>query len=326
MRRVFFLRTLSAQGNIFALLDGNGDVVVKYSYDAWGKCKVLNASGVEITSTSNIGLRNPFRYRGYYFDTNTGLYYLKSRFYDPETGRFLNADTIDYLEPDTINGLNLYAYCRNNPVMCSDESGHLPKWLAWTLSSAAVLTGIVLCATGVGGILGGILIGAGAGSLVGGYVNEASGGSFTAGYVGGALSGALCGAGAGLGGLALVAATEATGVAAIGYLSMSVGISFAGGFAGNIAGTLATHHLDPIRSVADINWKETFKSSAITGLLNVYAGIGSGGATILGNAGKAFTELSSKTAYQLLSGILAGTTEAIFDLCSYLISQLLLLF
>ena len=143
----FYYAKKDAQGNISALLDGNGEVVVKYKYDAWGKCKVLNPNGTENTSATFIGNVNPFRYRGYYFDTNTGLYYLKSRFYDPETGRFLNADTIDYLEPDTVNGLNLYAYCRNNPVMCSDESGHSAKGLfaqfftsLWSYISMAVVS------------------------------------------------------------------------------------------------------------------------------------------------------------------------------------------
>ncbi len=112
--------------------------MVKYVYSAWGKCKVLDANGAEITNATHIGNRNPFRYRGYYLDTNTGLYYLKSRFYDPETGRFLNADTIDYLEPDAVNGLNLYAYCGNNPVMYVDFDGHFPI-LALILGVAALV-------------------------------------------------------------------------------------------------------------------------------------------------------------------------------------------
>ena len=66
---------------------------------------------------------NPYRYRGYYYDTETGLYYLKSRYYDPETGRFITIDDISYLAPDTINGLNLYAYCGNNPVRFIDPYG-----------------------------------------------------------------------------------------------------------------------------------------------------------------------------------------------------------
>ena len=59
---------------------------------------------------------NPIRYRSYYYDAETKLYYLKSRYYDPELGRFMTIDDISYLDPDTINGLNLYAYCGNNPV------------------------------------------------------------------------------------------------------------------------------------------------------------------------------------------------------------------
>jgi len=68
---------------------------------------------------------NPFRYRGYYYDTESGLYYLNSRYYDPATGRFLNEDAISYLEPKTLGGLNRYAYCLNNPVMYYDPSGYV---------------------------------------------------------------------------------------------------------------------------------------------------------------------------------------------------------
>ena len=70
-----------------------------------------------------VGNANPFRYRSYYFDEETGLYYLNSRYYDPETGRFVNADDISFLDPETINGLNLYAYCGDNPVMLTDPTG-----------------------------------------------------------------------------------------------------------------------------------------------------------------------------------------------------------
>ena len=72
---------------------------------------------------------NPFRYRGYYFDTDLNMYYLLTRYYDPKIGRFINADTPKYLEPKTINGLNLYAYCGNNPIKYVDHSGCFP-WLA----------------------------------------------------------------------------------------------------------------------------------------------------------------------------------------------------
>ena len=70
-----------------------------------------------------MGNLNPFRYRGYYYDTETNLYYLKTRYYDPAVGRFISADNVKYLDPDSINGLNLYAYCNNNPVMYVDDTG-----------------------------------------------------------------------------------------------------------------------------------------------------------------------------------------------------------
>ena len=85
---------------------------------------------------------NPIRYRGYYFDTETGLYYLQTRFYDPATGRFISPDTPDYLDPESINGLNIYAYGLNNPVMYVDPTGHLAGW-----AIALILAGAVLAMT-----------------------------------------------------------------------------------------------------------------------------------------------------------------------------------
>ena len=161
------------QGNIIALLDSNGRIVVKYAYDAWGNNTVYDSNGNINTDENFIGNINPFRYnvgasfslinrtkqklrfcvyairmrplklrkkcpckqaffllvlRGYYYDTETKLYYLKSRYYDPEVGRFISVDGIEYLDPETINGLNLYAYCGNNPVMNVDSNG--TSW--WT--------------------------------------------------------------------------------------------------------------------------------------------------------------------------------------------------
>ena len=97
--------------------------MVRYRYDGWGNHVVLSPDGSKNESDTFIGNINPFRYRGYYYDVETGLYYLKTRYYDPETGRFITIDDISYLAPDTINGLNLYAYCGNNPVMNVDPNG-----------------------------------------------------------------------------------------------------------------------------------------------------------------------------------------------------------
>ena len=124
------------QGDIVALLDSYGFVVVRYYYDAWGNHKVYNDSGVEITDTTHIGHLNPIRYRGYYYDTEFGFYYLKSRYYDPTVGRFISQDDVDYADYESINGLNLYAYCNNNPVMNSDPSGNSWKsFISWVKTS-----------------------------------------------------------------------------------------------------------------------------------------------------------------------------------------------
>ena len=84
------------QGNIIALLDSNGRIVVKYAYDAWGYHTVYDSNGNINTDKNFIGNINPFRYRSYYYDTETKLYFLKTRYYDPEVGRFISPDSIEY--------------------------------------------------------------------------------------------------------------------------------------------------------------------------------------------------------------------------------------
>lgn len=164
------------QGNIVALIDSDGNVVVEYKYDAWGNHSVQDANGADINDAAHIGSINPFRYRGYYYDTETGLYYLKSRYYDPETGRFITIDDTSYLDPDTINGLNLYAYCGNNPVMRIDENGN--AWWHWLLGGlliVAITVATVVTAGAAAAILGagaavvkGVMVGAAIGGLLGG--------------------------------------------------------------------------------------------------------------------------------------------------------------
>ena len=81
-------------------------------------------NGADTAFATHIGRVNPFRYRGYYYDEETNLYYLQSRYYDPEIRRFINADDITYITPEDLNGCNLYAYCGNNSVNRWDPTGH----------------------------------------------------------------------------------------------------------------------------------------------------------------------------------------------------------
>ena len=141
-----------------------------------------------------MGIINPIRYRGYYYDNETGLYYLLTRYYDSEIGRFISPDSADYLDPTTINGLNLYAYCGDDPVNRWDPTGHfaistfliglaVSSLIGWGLSElfgsqiaggistavnggAAIYTGVGLLSFGpVGWIAGGVLILVGAGTI-----------------------------------------------------------------------------------------------------------------------------------------------------------------
>ena len=96
--------------NVVAVMKGNA-VVSKYVYDAWG-----NILSEWKDSSDTFASINPIRYRSYYYDIETNLYYLQSRYYSPEIGRFLSPDDVNYLDPETLNGLNLYSYCYNNPV------------------------------------------------------------------------------------------------------------------------------------------------------------------------------------------------------------------
>ena len=111
------------QGDIIAIYTENGTKIGSYTYDAWGNCTVSTESGATTSQKRIVRTLNPFRYRGYYYDTETGLYYLQSRYYNPKWGRFLNADGYVNANGDLI-GFNMYAYCGNNPVGRLDFSGY----------------------------------------------------------------------------------------------------------------------------------------------------------------------------------------------------------
>ena len=111
------------QDDITDLCDRRGNSLVHYTYDAWGK--LISITGEK---ASTLGVINPLRYRGYYYDSETGLYYLQSRYYDPEVGRFISADGEISGVGGEILGYNMFAYCMNNPVQLTDEYGCWPSW------------------------------------------------------------------------------------------------------------------------------------------------------------------------------------------------------
>ena len=113
----YYLR--NGQNDIVGLMDESGVRVVEYIYDAWGK--LISTTG---TLATTLGADNPFRYRGYYYDTETGLYYLTTRYYDPEVCRFISADVYMSTGQGVLGG-NMWAYCLNNPLIYEDSQGKI---------------------------------------------------------------------------------------------------------------------------------------------------------------------------------------------------------
>ena len=114
----------NGQGDVIGITDGYGNMLARYTYDAWGKpLTITDGAGNDVSgNASHIANVNPFRYRGYYYDKESGLYYVGSRYYDPQTGRFINAD--GYVSTGQgLTGNNMFAYCGNDPINRSDPSG-----------------------------------------------------------------------------------------------------------------------------------------------------------------------------------------------------------
>ena len=107
-------------GVIHYVYNESGEIVVTYTYDAWGNT-------ISVTGNSTLISGNPIRYKSYYYDNETGFYYLQSRYYDPAVGRFINADEEVYHgATGTVLSYNAYAYCENNPVNSMDPTGDVP--------------------------------------------------------------------------------------------------------------------------------------------------------------------------------------------------------
>ena len=154
------------QGDVEKVISADGTILASYTYDAWGNV---------LTSEGSLAASNPIRYRGYYFDTETSLYYLQSRYYNPAVGRFINADNYATTYK-TSTGANMFAYCLNNPANCKDDGGELANWLIGGVVGA------------VAGIVGQVLSDA-ATSLLTGKVTVSNWQTYAGAAVGGAAGG-----------------------------------------------------------------------------------------------------------------------------------------
>ena len=204
----YYIKNL--QGDIIGVIDKNCNLLYQYEYDAWGNHTVLDAQGNTISpAASHIANSNPLRYRGYFFDTETGFYYLLSRYYDPATCRFINADGYIKTPGSTILATNMFSYCENNPIIRIDPTGEwslIDDFIAGTVGavvgfvSQVVSDVVTSVSTGslqlsswetyvgstVGGFMGGVAtlytgpiagsaIGSGASTLIGQTLENATG-------------------------------------------------------------------------------------------------------------------------------------------------------
>ncbi|MDP2843510.1 MAG: RHS repeat-associated core domain-containing protein, partial [Acetobacterium sp.] len=202
-----------------------GVEVVKYTYDSWGK-----PISITDTSSTGVGAKNPYRYRGYRYDNESGLYYLQSRYYDPSIKRFISADTLSVLTstPMALTDKNLYAYCDNNPIVREDDGGEF-----WNVIIGAAVGGTV----GVAGQLLSDL----ATSWLNGNWTFSSMQTYTGALVGGAVGGAILG---GTGNIALANAAS-------GIVTTGVGLS-----------------LEKLMGVSNKSWSEIGVNAVVDGVVS----------------------------------------------------------
>lgn len=180
----------NAQDDIIGIKDVNSNIIATYEYDSFGKIlSIKDNNGNQITSSTHIANINPFRFRSYYYDSETGLYYLNSRYYNPVWGRFINLDGVVGSNQDILS-YNLYTYCSNNFINCSDITGK-------SFFGALIVAGAVGFIAGVVGQLASDVVtsvanqdlefsswetygGAGLGGMTGGFVTVATGNPFLA--------------------------------------------------------------------------------------------------------------------------------------------------
>lgn len=121
----YYLTNLN--GDVVGITDAQGKLLAQYVYDPWGKLLQINTTEPDNADQLAVATANPLRYRGYYYDSETGMYYLQSRYYDPDLGRFISADDFDCLTTSNFFSVNAYAYCWNSPIAFKDSEGNTPN-------------------------------------------------------------------------------------------------------------------------------------------------------------------------------------------------------
>ena len=222
---VMYYYVTNLQGDVVSILNASGTSVAEYSYNAWGK--VLSATGT-------MAAINPIRYRGYYFDSDSGLYYVSSRYYNPEVGRWINADN-RFDVGAGFAGYNLFAYCANNPVILFDPEGGF------------VVSTLLVC------VIAGAIVGGTVGGFIGNYYANSksySGWEKTKCILAGSAIGGI--GGGAIGYVAAPLVVSATGVAGISLSSSGISTVAAVGTSFGKMGTLIINDSQQI-----INWGRT---------------------------------------------------------------------
>ena len=217
-----YIFTKNLQGDIINVVNAfSGETAASYVYDSWGRV---------ISSSGTLADINPIRYRGYYYDTETGLYYVSSRYYDPEIGRFISPDTTDILTatPNALTDKNLYAYCDNNPIMREDKGGQF-----WNLVIGAVIGAVVGV---VGQVISDVVT-----SIANNELTFSNWQTYTGAFVGGAVGGAILG----------VTGNVGLANAATGFVTTGVGLS-----------------LEKITGASDKSWAEIGANAVIDGAVS----------------------------------------------------------
>ena len=254
----YYLR--NGQNDIVGLMDESGVRVVEYIYDAWGK--LISTTG---TLATTLGADNPFRYRGYYYDTETGLYYLTTRYYDPEVCRFISADVYMSTGQGVLGG-NMWAYCLNNPVAMVDSNGEFAL-------AGALLAGVASIV--VGGLFGGL------GAL-------ASGDLFAAGFVSGSITAILT-----------VAAITAV-IASAGTAGVAAATIVAAGAAGGVVDSAAGYGAECAITGKEFEAGEAIKHALISGTTGALSG---GFSAIVSSAGSGLVNVVTDVAGSYIAAL-----------------------